>query len=236
MSLAVSIREVTEIINPANIVQWYNADDLTVGAGLATWNDRSSQADHLTTSGASRRGDVVLDANGFKHLFMDYGVAIKNMLSTLNTMNTDETVIAIINKVTIPTPPSLINLRVIQAGNLNNLSLYETALQQNSTDSVVGSGRFITNTSLKGKMIISFSRRVSTNPIMRNSIGFTISTGPFTNTVFPAANKQQFFASSAIFAGASSKTYEVLTINQYVDDLTLKALIRSMAFQKCIPI
>lgn len=235
MSAAVSIKSITEIISSANIVQWYDAEDITVGVGnsIATWNDRSSLSNHLTQASNSRKGVLQQDSNGFKYVEFDYSVFDKSMSSTLSTMNYDETAIIIVSKTFDVTRRTL---RKDGSGGLDRLDLQNTTVQQLITDSTTGSGRQTLTLDANTLKIYSYSRRSSSNPVMR--LSYNASPGqtiPLVNTTFPSASVHSWFdnpsGTTAVF-----KIYSVLIINQFIDDNTLQNLMRSMAFQKCIPL
>ncbi len=230
MSAGSSIGSITDIVSPANIVQWYDAQDLSVGVGnpIPTWNDRSSSADHLTQVTPGFRPTLQIDSGGFQKALFDYNLGSQGMTTTLSTMNTDETVIIVFNRTA--------QSNNIRGSTLNILrTLAGTSISQITTVNTEGVGRLTQNTTLLGKQVITFSRRASSNPILRNSIGFSLSTGTFTNTTYPAAS-QQTIAFAIQTAGLSLELYSMITINQYVDDNTLKSLIRTVGFQKnCLP-
>ena len=233
MSAGSSTHSITEIITSANIVQWYDAEDLSsvgIGNSVATWTDRSSSLDHLTQSTVNSRGLLQQDVDGFKYVDFDYSVFTKEMQSTLTTLNTDETVIMVVER-----SPFAINggLRTNFASSLNQCLVTNANVQQSITDAVTGSGRQVLTLNTAGKIIVSFSRRVSSSTIMRLTKGFSLATGTFTNTTFSSASVQRFFRGSAGSA-YSVKAYFSITLNQYLDDTTLKSLIRTIAFQKGI--
>lgn len=233
MSYRVGIKKLTELVSTTDIKQLYKASSVSVSPGVAvnTWIDEGVFAENLKNPSINA---PVLGVDALGYRYLDFN-SITSKLQTDNSIsiNADDTII-VVAKVNTFVGSGNKRASFRRQSNYNQFYITDSLVASEATNYGDGTGaNYFTplNYAPFEKCIYVAQRRTTISPLQTSWYNLQKRTVPMTNITLPAADIN-------VVAGVNStfSLYYYLVINKYVDENTLRQLIRSIAFEHGVKI